>query len=57
MTAQESQNNYLLQSNDALRNLIKKAKNDVSFLLSHKPMMTEQEQDIRLSKIKQSLTI
>lgn len=57
MTAQESQNNYLLQSNDALRNLIKKAKNDVGFLLSHKPMMTEQEQDIRLSKIKQSLNI
>ena len=57
MTAQESQNFYLLESNKALRKLLKSASDDVSFLISHKSMMSETQQDIHLNKIKQSLNI
>ena len=57
MTAQESQNFYLLESYKALRKLLKSASDDVSFLISHKSRMSETQQDIHLNKIKQSLNI
>ena len=57
MTAQESQIFYLLESNKALRKLLKSASDDVNFLILHKSKMSETQQDIHLIKIKQSLNI
>jgi len=57
MTAQESQKFYLMESNKALRKLLKSASDDVNFLISHKSTMSETQQDIHLIKIKQSLNI
>ncbi len=57
MTAQESQKFYLMESNKALRKLLKSVSDDVNFLISHKSTMSETQQDIHLIKIKQSLNI
>tara|TARA_R100000664_G_C2626288_1_gene57983 strand:+ start:164 stop:337 length:174 start_codon:yes stop_codon:yes gene_type:complete len=57
MTALESQNKYLMESNDALRGLIKEVRKELSFFISNQRVMSSTEQAIHLSKINNTLKI